>query len=170
MSHTVAIKVEYRDIMALRRAVIAIGGHWLGHGVHRLYGRNEATGQGFSLPGWSYPIVLTAPDNLAYDSYRAARDWAETLGALKIRYALEVARGAAEAQGWYTELYDDRLIVYHPDGGTVTVDAAGVDASGFQGQGCMAAIDAIGNAMGHRLSAQAKPEYDQVHQHITEVC
>lgn len=169
MSHTVKVRVEIRDAAVLRLAVERLGGTWLGQGTHRLYRANQETGLGFTLPGWAYPLVLTASGEIAHDTYRAAAGYVG-LDALTSRYALEAARLAAEVQGWYCEAQGTSLLIYHPDGGTLTVDAGGtVDASGWTGSGCADAALAVSEAIGAASVVTVKAEYLQEQARIREV-
>lgn len=174
MSHTAKIKVEYRDADAFRAACEACGYTWIGEGRHGFYRYNPtdgfADGLGFKIPGWSYPAVLTADGTLAFDDssrmhYGRTADKDGKIpefDALARRYALEAARNAATAQGWYSEMQGDQLVIYHPDNGTLTVTADGkVDANSFTGPTCADAVSLIGNAMGTPVETVAKPAYYQ---------
>lgn len=160
-SHTVTVKVEYRDPDALRGAVEALGGSWLGLGSHRLYESGEFSGHGLRLPGWEYPLVLQADGSLAYDDFRGRWGNVADLERLKSAYAQQVCRQQAQVQGWLCEQQQDgSLLIHHPSGGTLTVTTAGViDANGFVGAGCHDAILAMGLPI---LEAQVKPEFSQV--------
>ena len=76
-SHTARIVVEYQSAELLRLAVLGMGGQWLGAGSHRLFD-GAYVGQGFRLPGWSYPLVLQEGGKLAYDDYGGA--WGNPAG------------------------------------------------------------------------------------------
>lgn len=160
MSHTVTVRVEYRDLDALAAAVVALGGTVLGEAEHRLY-QGSVTGWGAQLPGWRYPIVLTDRGELAYDDYQGHWGDARQLVRLRERYAVEAARRAAEAQGWIAQDQPDgSLVIYHPDGGTLTVSPSGeVAADGFVGGGCVAAAAPIEHALGRADERALKPEY-----------
>ena len=159
MSHTVKVKVELKDCAALARVVIAIGGSVLGEGTHALYAAAEQ-GFGFTLPGWQFPLVLKDNGELAFDDYKGAWGKVSDIDKLKDAYALSVARSAAEQQGWLCEDQAGGLVIFHPDGGTLTVRPDGtVDAAGFEGCGCTNATDAIERAMGTRQNEQVKDEY-----------
>lgn len=159
MSHTVTVRVEYRDLDALSAAVVALGGTVLGQGEHQLY-QGTVSGWGAQLPGWRYPIVL-ADGDLAYDDYRGA--WGDTalLERLRERYAVEAARRAASEQGWISEDQPDgSLVIYHPDGGTLQVSPSGeVEAAGFSGAGCVGAAAPIEQALGRPIDRSLAPEY-----------
>jgi len=157
-SETVRVKVEYSDPDTLRRVVGMLGGAWLGSGVHRLFD-GTVTGNGFTLPGWQYPLVQT-PDGLSYDDYHGAWGNVADLERLKGLYTLAKAEQAATAQGWQCERSGTDLVIHHPSGGTLTVTPGGtIDAGGFVGKGCHDAIMALGLPVS---DATAKPEYSQV--------
>jgi hypothetical protein len=159
-SHTVRVAVELRDADALAAAVAALGGQWLGQGEHALYERPEV-GLGFRLAGWRYPLVLRADGTLAYDDYQGRWGRVADLDRLQGEYTLALAERRCADLGWQCERQGDRLIVYHPAGGTLTVTAGGeVDADGFVGQGCHDAILTLD--LGRVTEAQAKPEYAAV--------
>ena len=167
MSHTTKVKVEYLNLDALRAAVEAIGGSWIGHGTHHIFSGNYE-GTGFQLPGWHYPCILQDGGTLAYDNYNGAWGSADVLGRLNSEYALQAAEAAARSQGWYCERQGAALSIYHPDGGTITVDAAGaVDASMFLGADCVAACAPIESALGSRSERTLKAEFYSQKQHIT---
>jgi hypothetical protein len=160
LSHTVRTAVEYGgNPPALEAAVNAMGGTWLGRASHKLYEKAE-TGLGFTLPGWRYPLVLKQDGTLAYDDYGGQWGNPADIQTLTGRFAVEAARGAAEAQGWMCEDTPTGLLIYHPAGGTMTVTHEGtVEAFGFEGVGCHAATSAIADAIGRRQEATAKSEF-----------
>ena len=161
MSHTVTVKVEYRNMNALRAAVEAMGGQWIGEGVHRLF-QGPEQGVAFKLKGWRYPCVLRKDGTLAYDDYNGAWGDPEDLKKLQKRYAFEAAKQAAMEQGWQFEEAEDHLTIFHPDGGEIRVLGDGtVDTSCFIGMDCEAASAPIEAALGRRLEQVHKPEYYQ---------
>lgn len=167
MSHTTRVKVEYLNLDALRAAVEAIGGAWVGHGVHGLYSSSE-TGVAFTLPGWNFPCILKDSGELSYDNYGGQWGSADVLGRLNAEYALQAAEAAARAQGWYCERAGESLTIYHPEGGTITVDAAGaVDASMFTGADCVTACAPIESALGSRSERVLKAEFYAAKQQVT---
>lgn len=158
-SHTAQMKVEYRDLAALKSAVEAMGGTWIGPGCHKLY-EASYSGNAFKFSSWKFPCVLDASGTLQYDNFGGTWGNADQLDKLKSAYTLSVAEQAALAQGWQCQREGDKLTVYHPSGGTLTIDAQGsLDANGFVGTGCHDAIMQLGLPMS---SMQAKPEYGQV--------
>lgn len=167
-SHTVSVKVEYRDPEALGRAVIAMGGQVLGRGTHKLFERPES-GYGYQLPGWNFPVVLTATGTLAYDDYRGRWGNVADLERLEAQYAVEAAASAATAQGWYSERRGEELVIFHPEGGTLTVKPDGtVDAAGFVGAGCHDPVTLLSAALGTQTGATTKPEYHQRLQSVSQ--
>lgn len=168
-SHTTTIKVEYREPEALGRAAVAMGGQVLGQGQHGLHSSVES-GYAIHLPGWRYPVILRADGRLAMDHYGGRWGNQEDLKRLDVLYAIEVAAAAATSQGWYHERMADTLVIYHPDGGTLTVTGGTVDAAGFTGQGCHDAALAIEQALGREVARELKTEYfcERAHVRATE--
>jgi len=159
MSHTVKQKVDLTNKDALTKAVVKFGGTVIGEGAHRLYQANEETGFAFNLPGWQYKLVLTDDGTLKFDDYGGCWGDRKDITRLTEIYAIEVAKFAAEQQGWmYEEQSDGSLLIYHPDGGTLSVSKDGrVDAENFIGGGCADATEVIAAALGrHTDEAYAK--------------
>lgn len=170
MSHTTTVAVEFRNRQALAAAVTKIGGQVLGDGAWRLYSSQEK-GYGFNLKGWQYPCILRTDDNsLAMDTYNGSWGNEADIVTLKGVYALEVAREVAVNQGWVTETTaNGALLIYHPDGGTLTVTADGtVDCEGFQGTGCDVSA-AIESALGQVSARTNKAEYHAEPERIREM-
>lgn len=168
MSHTVKIAIEFMNRTALAAAVAAIGGNVLGEGTWRLYAGQEQ-GFGFNLPAWRYPLVVRKDNTLAFDDYHGSWGNRADIDKLKGFYAIEAAYQAASEQGWIADRQTDgSLLIYHPDGGTITVSATGeVDCNGFAGQGCDVASK-ISDALGQTLERQNKAEYFAESAHIRE--
>ena len=168
MSHTVTVKIEMKNPAVLRAAAEALGGQWLGHGTHNLFSTQTATGNGFTLPGWRFPLVAQDNNELAFDDYNGEWGNVADLDKLKTRYAIEAARAEAQNQGWYAEDQPDgTLLIYHPDGGTLLVTPAGIDANGFTGAACSAASEPIARAIGQETGSTQKPEFNATRQQIT---
>jgi len=160
--------VELRDRDSLARAVVALGGEVLGQGTHRLFAGPEE-GFGFRLKDWHYPLVLKENGELAYDDYNGHWGNVADIDRLREGYAMQAARQAAEAQGWLCEEVGGGLVVYHPDGGTLTVRPDGtVDASGFEGCGCTTATEVIEHALGTRQEERLKDSYFAERAHVQE--
>lgn len=143
-SHTARIEVEMKNAEALKTAVEAIGGKWLGQGKHRLYG-GQSTGYGFTLPGWQYPLVLEEGGRLAYDDFNGSWGNVKDLDRLKGSYAVGMAEHAARLHGWNVEKTNAGVVIHHPSGGTLTVNAQGIlETAGFIGAACHEARETLG--------------------------
>ncbi len=150
MSHTVKVTVEFREKEILVKAVHKMEGQILSD--HNAYGLT------FTLPNFMGRLSLT-DTTLAYDSDND--HWhPQTIPTLKARYAVEAARQAADQQGWMSyDQTDGSLVITHPSGGTMTVQADGtVDSVGFIGQACDVA-QVIENSIGKPGDRSDKPEY-----------
>ena len=167
-SHTTTVQIEFRDARALKAAVEAMGGRFMGEGTYKLYSSTEA-GIGFALPHWAFPLISRADGSLAYDDYRGAWGNVADLERLKGAYAIEAARLAAQDLGWYTELHGEDLVIHHPDGGTLTVSPNGtVDAACFLGRDCASAAAPIEAALGKKIDTSLKPEFFMERAKITQ--
>lgn len=159
MSHTVRVVVQLQNKEALAASVRALEGTVLGDGSHRLYAGAE-NGFGFTLLDWRFPLVLKEDGTLAFDDFHGSWGNVADISRLRERYALEAARQAASAQGWFSEMVQDGLLIHHPDGGSLKVLRDGtVDAIGFVGQSCAGATEAIEMALGKRQDATVKDEF-----------
>lgn len=167
-SHTVRVDVQLSNVDALTLAVERLGGRCIGLGKHRLFGSNYADGFGVQLSGWRAPIVVDAGGALLVDTWGNEAN-ATTLEALRGEYAISAAELAARSLGWICErTAAGSLLVHHPNGGTLTVDAGGgVDVNGFNGRGCHEAASVIGSAMGKPAEFIAKPEFYNAEQRLT---
>jgi len=158
MSHTVSVDIEIRNRDAFLAAVSACGGEVIGEGEHRLYSTYE-TGFAVQLPGWSYPIVLTEK-GLRYDNYGGYWGDQEQLDTLIARYAVETARAKATELGWYSEAQPDgSLLIFHPDGGTLTVTGSGVSVACVEGQSCVDISAPIEEALGRPVERSLADDY-----------
>lgn len=158
MSHTVSMQVEIRDREAFIAACEAAGGRVIGEGEHRLYESTEK-GLAVSLPGWRYPIVLT-DEGIKYDNYGGAWGDQETLDTLVSRYAIHAAKLKADSLGWYNEMQaDGSLVIFHPDGGTLTVTSEGVSVDCVEGQSCVDISAPIEEAIGKPVERALTDEY-----------
>lgn len=166
-SHTVRVAVAVKDPDAFAAAARAMGGEVLGPGTFKLFETTE-TGFGVTLPGWRFPIVATDGAAIAADHYDGAWGNPADLVTLSERYVIEAARAAAAVQGWYCEAdASGALVIYHPDGGTLTVSPSGtVDAAGFTGCGCDQAAGPIAEAIGRTVDRVNKPEYLKERAHV----
>src|SRR5262245_41380662 len=166
MSHTIQAKIELRNREALARAVTHLGGAIKGEGTYSFFSSREV-GFGFHLPRWRFPIVLRDDGTVAFDDYKGQWGNRADIDTLRSRYAIEAARCAAEAQGWYCEEQGEALMIYYPEGGTLTVSPSGeVDASSFIGPGCADATEIIASALGQKQAEYCKPEFFAERAHI----
>lgn len=133
LSHTLAVKIEMRDHAALTAAAKVLGGSALGEGSHHFYSSTEQ-GFGIRLPGWTYPMVAKPDGTLAYDDCGGRWGNARDIDKLYALYTLQLARTEAERLGWMTEMRGESLVIFHPDGGTLTLSPSGeIHARGFTG-------------------------------------
>jgi hypothetical protein len=158
-SHTTTIKSEFKDYDILAGAVKGMGGSILGMGTHSLFSGQTATGFGFRLPNWQFPLVATADGSLAFDDYHGNWGNVADLERLKVEYVISTAEQAAMSQGWMTERVGEALTIHHPSGGSLTVTANGAEANGFMGVGCHEALMSLNLPMDQWT---AKPELGQV--------
>jgi hypothetical protein len=157
-SHTVKIKVDYRDPRALEIACNNLAWNWHGFGNHHLYD-GTYSGHGFTPEGWNYPAVLTN-DTMHADTFGGRWGDDAQLDKLRSEYAMASAQLAAQQLGWQCERTERGLTVYHPEGGILTLSNEGIcETTGFIGAGCHTAREALGlQADGQ---AQNKPEFGQ---------
>lgn len=184
-SHVVKVKTVINDLDALARACRAIGLEFRqGQQHYRWYGRSVGDyplpegitsdmlghcDHAIAVPGnnQAYEIgVVKMPDgtfSLLWDfwngGYGLEAAVGKDCGRLTGAYNLEVAATAAIAQGWQYAHHGDSITIYHPNGGELVVTAGGVEANGFHGKGCHAAIESLGLNVTEWM---AKPEYGQV--------
>ncbi len=159
MSHTVKLKIELRNKTALGQSVVELKGIVLDEGTHRLYQGNE-NGFGFTLPAWIYPLVLKTSGELLFDDFGGHWGCRADIDTLKERYTLHVAKAAADAQGWMSERTGTGLVIFHPDGGTLSIGTGGViDAENFVGSSCATATEALEAALGTRKEQSLKNDF-----------
>lgn len=174
-SHTVRVAVAFSNVDALRAAVVELGGQFIGSGAHELFERNAehkratVAGVAFRLPGWNYPLVATDGGQLAFDDYGGHWGNVADVDRLRAAYSANAAKLAADALGWLSERNaDGSLVVFHPNGGTLTIDATGgVDANGFNGVGCHDAAGMLAAAIGRPVEFSAKTEFYAAEQRLT---
>jgi len=158
-SHTVTVKVEYRDPETLRAAVLAMGGIWYGWADTHSLGDTVQSGWGFRLPMangyhehegkhyWYHPLVLRPDGELAFDAYGGYWGDQSQLPLLKEEYTIQHTLRQAELLGWQAERTPQGITVYHPDGGVLTLSKEGVcETTGFVGAGCHEARLSLGLA------------------------
>lgn len=187
MSHVVKVDIQIKDLDALRRAAESLGLQFReGQKTYRWYGHymgDYAMPQGVTkeqlgkcdhaigVPGNSQAYEVGVMGNadgtysLMWDFWQGGYGLQALVGKdcgnLIERYGIEVARSAAEAQGWYVEnTAAGGLTLYLPEGGTVEVTPDGkVEANDFLGASCQTATEAIAGAMGRTQEATTKAEY-----------
>jgi hypothetical protein len=82
---------------------------------------------------------------LHHDTYGGQWGNPADLDTLRSAYLLGATQRQAQLLGWLTELTPAGLVVYHPDGGTLTVSPEGTcETAGFVGAGCHEARLALG--------------------------
>lgn len=159
MSHQVTVKTEFTDKGALGDAVREMGGDVLGEGAVRQY-QSNAVGFGFTLPGWRFPLCLEESGNLKFDDYNGSWGNRADVDRLKERYTIFLAERAATEMGWMTTREENGDLTVFVGDASLTITPAGViDACGFMGTGCDAAVNAMSAALGSEQSRQVKPEY-----------
>ncbi|MBI4090864.1 MAG: hypothetical protein HY422_02470 [Candidatus Komeilibacteria bacterium] len=184
ISHVTKVDIEIRDLDAMKAACEKRGlqlrrdqktYRWWGHSVgdYPIPAGMTAADLGkcshaIHLNDASYEIGLVAQTDgsyrMVYDFYGQANLLAAVGGqkcdGLVGDYTIEAARNAAMAQGWMTQdNSDSTLTIFHPDGGSMTVNRDGtVDSNGFIGSGCSVA-GIIENAIGKPRETAYKPEY-----------
>lgn len=168
MSHTLQVRVEYRDKQALASAVEKVGGTVIGDGCHYLFA-GEETGWGFRLLSWNYPLILTEDGILKFDDYGGRWGQRSDIERLKAEYAAAVVERKCAELCWMTERRGDEILIYHPDGMIVVKTDATVDATGFVGRGCEAAVEAIASALGQETARYCKPEANLVRNEAKQI-
>lgn len=101
MSHTITaeFKLNEKNLKYFEKSVMEAGGKCLGTGQHKLYA-GTVTGDGFLLPGWKYPIIVTPDGNLKYDNYGGNWGKQETLDRLIQRTVQKSLLAAARKAGF----------------------------------------------------------------------
>lgn len=164
MSHTVKIKVKIKDRALFAKIIEEQKGKVLGEGKHNLFSSSHQ-GFGFQLNGWQYPCIVTEDNDVFYDNFNGSWGKPEILTNLMDAYTIGVAKQAADQAGWTNQMIDGKLLIYHPDGGTLTVEPSGkVDVGGFVGKNCDVA-SIIEEAMGTTVERCDKAEYLQTDVH-----
>ena len=164
-SHTVRIRVALKDEAALKAAVLAMGGTFIGQGSHRIFD-GSYLGLGFTLPGWSRALILQADGNLLYDDFSGRWGNPADIEKLKSEYTLATATQAAMNQGWMYERDGAKLTVWHPSGGHIVISQSGAEAFGFTGGLCHESLTQLGVTG----DFTAKPEYSQIEAKVEQSC
>lgn len=97
MSHIAEVKVEFKDMDALKAACVRCGAEFIGQGQHVVYAA-ERIGVAFKPNGWRYPVVIQG-STAAMDNYKGHWGKMEEFNRVKQLYAVEVAKKAAKRQG-----------------------------------------------------------------------
>jgi len=163
-SHTVKVKVPYSDPDTLERACRSLGWRWLGHKTHELFDGSRV-GHGFLPDGWTYPAVF-ADGEIHSDTFNGRWGDDAQLDKIKTEYAIASAQRAAEELGWQCERTADGLTVHHPTGGILHVGADVCETTGFLGDACHAAREALGLLADGQV--QNTPEFSQVRAEVRE--
>lgn len=104
MSHIVKANVEMKNERCLVKAAEYLGLENLGKKTHKLYAGQTAEGIGFTLPGWSYPVVVNPENGVAkFDNYNGAWGKQIELDKLVQRYSIEAITEQAELEGYNIE-------------------------------------------------------------------
>lgn len=100
MSHTVEIRTEVRDRVAIAAACDRLKLEPPVDGMHQLFSSNRAQGTAVGLRGWRYPVVFDLNTGAAsFDNYGGAWGKQDQLDAFVQRYAIEKARIEARKAG-----------------------------------------------------------------------
>ena len=96
MSHTVTIKSELRDIVAIRAACKRLSLADPINGKHKLFS-SEETGLAVQLPGWNYPVVVdAATGKVASDNYH--EQWGKQAELNRFLQAYGICKATIEAR------------------------------------------------------------------------
>lgn len=104
MSHIVKCTVEMKNKGCLEKAAEALGLECLGEKTHDMWNNQTATGLGFKLEGWSYPVVIDCEKGEAfYDNYNGHWGQQLKLDELVQEYSAQVMQEQALANGYTYE-------------------------------------------------------------------
>jgi len=104
VSHVNLVKVAMTNREAIMAAAEKLKLRFIGEKTHELYGNQKATGLGFTLPGWSHPVVIDPATGIAaYDNY--GEHWGKQIELDKLvqGYGVEVTRAEANRLGAFCE-------------------------------------------------------------------
>ena len=192
MSHITKIKIQVKSLEALKSAAARCGLVFREHQkTHKWYGQfvgdyasdvaieqmgrcDHALGIPCNYQAYEVGVCMQADGSytLQWDFWQGGYGLQDCIGKdgakLIAEYGLEAALEAAQAQGWYCERSADAVVIHHPDGGVIIVNAAGeVDASQFTGASCVAACAPIEGALGSQSERSLKNEFYQKKQLLT---
>lgn len=193
-SHVVSVNVEIKDLAALRRAAEKLGLEFReGQRTYRWYGRwvgdyklpegvtQDQLGKcdhALAVAGnpSAYEVgIVSQPDGtfkLMWDFWAGGYGLQEKIGqdCSKLTAGYTVAKTQLECErlGWMNEVQPDgSVLVYHPNGGTMTVSPTGeIEANEFQGTACSLATAPLAEALGQRVGEQRKSCYGQEQQTV----
>ena len=108
MSHTVTLKLQFKDPKCLALACTALAlPHKQGRQTVRLFAGNSVEADfGIQLPGWKYPVAIdTQTGQVFFDNYNGQWGNIQELRKLAQEYALQVAEQEPSVQdllfkGW----------------------------------------------------------------------
>jgi hypothetical protein len=108
MSHTTILKVQMKNLDALKAACTALGLPFkLGQQTIKLFSSNVTGDMTVKLPGWQYPVVINSrTGDVSLDNYNEAWGKMDEFHKLSQEYSLQVAEAEAEEftlQGWTVE-------------------------------------------------------------------
>ena len=112
MSHTATVKVEFKDLTALKtvcdRLKIKLK---IGEQTVKLYSETKAGDISFQLPGWNYPVIISE-GTAYYDNFNNQWGHISELHKLQQAYAEEATMNQAHLMGYSVErqLADDGSI------------------------------------------------------------
>jgi hypothetical protein len=103
VSHTVTLKVKFKNKEALKKALDNLGIK-LKEGNHEvnLYSGRIQCEASFKLPGWRYPVAVCG-EELKYDNYGGSWGKTDQLHKVQQQYAKEVTIQEAQDSGMFVE-------------------------------------------------------------------
>jgi len=125
---------------------------------------NPKTGQWQNAP-YEVGLILNADGSYSFawdfycEGFGMQAHVGENCGKLLAEYSMAVAEKAAQERGWLCERTGEVLVVYHPQGGSMTVKNGVAEAHGFAGNGCHDALQQLGLSL---IDDVVKPEAAQV--------
>lgn len=132
MSHSVVHEAVFAERNIFTRAIGRVRGQVLGEGRHELYD-GAYNGLGFTLPNWSYPLVLQHDNRLVFDDFGGKWGNRADIDRLKQMYQTELAIDEFQGVGHVTEsVMEDGSIKLEVllGGGTSTQDGGAMSTPG----------------------------------------
>ena len=102
MSHKVTLEIRVLDLDLFKRACEARGIP-ITEGAHKSVRFKEDCMLEAKLPGWTYPVALTADGNVVYDNYNGRWGAQADLDALMQAYTQDVVLQVAAAGGFMVQ-------------------------------------------------------------------